>query len=195
METLDDIKRLIAFDYKRKTTKWSKEDMSCEVVLVGDSMVAYYQTQLKMCLQGIAGDTTAGVLKRVDLIKKTHASTVFLHVGTNDIVLESIQINQTIQHIQNIVHRLSPMHVIVISPLPVIETKISSLNQERTNRHLEMLTNKIIESFPENHLDLFHEFISQHEISSLYQEDGLHLNEHGYLIYESHLNAILKEIR
>jgi lysophospholipase L1-like esterase len=195
MDTLEDIKRLIASDYKRKTTRWSKEARMCDVILAGDSMVAYYQTHLPICLQGIAGDTTLGLLNRLDLIKKTNPSHVFIHVGTNDIILDDISIFQTIENLKTIEKMLFPIKVKVISPLPVIEKRVSQLNHQRTNLHLKTLTQNIKEVFPNNHLDLFHVFFHMNDLESHFKEDGLHLNDRGYNVYESYLKLKLEEIR
>lgn len=194
MDTLEDIKRLIALDYQRKTMKWSKETNTCDVLLAGDSMVSYFKTQLNISLQGIAGDTTKGLLNRIQLIKKTQASHVFIHIGTNDIVLEDMTIDQTMDHLKQIIDILKPAKSIIITPLPVVESQISALNKNRTNRHLKSLTHRIVNAFPNQHMNIFDDMINRHNMAYFYQDDGLHLNEHGYAIYESYIKTILEEL-
>ena len=184
MDSLEDIKVLIKKDYQRKITTWKKQTISCDTLLVGDSMVAYYKPKINLCLQGIAGDTSTGVLQRVDVIRLVNPKRIYIHIGTNDIVLESLTLDQTMLNLHHIKHALHDFKVIFMTPMPVIESKISFHNKKRTNAHLEALANRIKETFNEHVLDMFKEMTTLDFLDQYYQEDGLHLNELGYSIYE-----------
>lgn len=184
MDSIDEIKKLIAKDYQQKVNRWKKQTMRCDTLLVGDSMVAYYKPTLNICLQGIAGDTSKGLFERIDVIIPFNPKRIYIHIGTNDIVLESMTISQTMDYLNQIKHALIHFDVIFITPMPVIESKISIHNKNRTNAHLEALTHHIKNTFKEKCLDVFDVMVSLDSYDQYYKEDGLHLNDFGYMIYE-----------
>jgi lysophospholipase L1-like esterase len=193
MESVVDIKKIIKEDYEKKTHQWKQKVWSCDEVLVGDSMVAYFLPSKPMCLMGIAGDTSLGVLNRIDTIKHAHASHILIHIGTNDIVLEDMEIEDTIDKLKEIKHALSESRVTFITPMPVIESNMSINNIKRTNHHLKALTSRILETFNENVMNMNEAFHDLNDLESYYKEDGLHLNKKGYTIYEEILKTYLKK--
>ena len=193
MESVVDIKKIIKEDYEKKTHQWKQKVWSCDEVLVGDSMVAYFLPSKPMCLMGIAGDTSLGVLNRIDIIKHAHASHILIHIGTNDIVLEDMEIEETIDKLKEIKHALSESRVTFITPMPVIESNMSINNIKRTNHHLKALTTRILETFNENVMNMNEAFHDLNDLESYYKEDGLHLNKKGYMIYEEILKTYLKK--
>lgn len=193
MESVVDIKKIIKEDYEKKTHQWKQKVWSCDEVLVGDSMVAYFLPSKPMCLMGIAGDTSLGVLNRIDTIKHAHASHILIHIGTNDIVLEDMEIEETIVKLKEIKHALSESRVTFITPMPVIESNMSINNIKRTNHHLKALTTRILETFNENVMNMNEAFHDLNDLESYYKEDGLHLNKKGYTIYEEILKTYLKK--
>jgi lysophospholipase L1-like esterase len=193
MESVVDIKKIIKEDYEKKTHQWKQKVWSCDEILVGDSMVAYFLPSKPMCLMGIAGDTSLGVLNRIDTIKHAHASHILIHIGTNDIVLEDMEIEDTIDKLKEIKHALSESRVTFITPMPVIESNMSINNIKRTNHHLKALTTRILETFNENVMNMNEAFHDLNDLESYYKEDGLHLNKKGYTIYEEILKTYLKK--
>jgi len=193
MESVVDIKKIIKEDYEKKNHQWKQKVWSCDEVLVGDSMVAYFLPSKPMCLMGIAGDTSLGVLNRIDTIKHAHASHILIHIGTNDIVLEDMEIEETIVKLKEIKHALSESRVTFITPMPVIESNMSINNIKRTNHHLKALTTRILETFNENVMNMNEAFHDLNDLESYYKEDGLHLNKKGYTIYEEILKTYLKK--
>jgi lysophospholipase L1-like esterase len=156
-------------------------------------MVAYFLPSKPMCLMGIAGDTSLGVLNRIDTIKHAHASHILIHIGTNDIVLEDMEIEDTIDKLKEIKHALSESRVTFITPMPVIESNMSINNIKRTNHHLKALSTRILETFNENVMNMNEAFHDLNDLESYYKEDGLHLNKKGYTIYEEILKTYLKK--
>jgi lysophospholipase L1-like esterase len=193
MESVMDIKKIIKEDYEKKTHQWKQKVWSCDEVLVGDSMVAYFLPSKPMCLMGIAGDTSLGVFNRIDTIKHAHASHILIHIGTNDIVLEDMEIEETIVKLKEIKHALSASRVTFITPIPVIESNMSINNIKRTNHHLKALTSRILETFNDNVMNMNEAFHDLNDLESYYKEDGLHLNKKGYMIYEEILKTYLKK--
>lgn len=142
---------------------------------------------------GIAGDTSLGVLNRMDTIKHANATHILIHVGTNDIVLENMEIEETIVKLKEIKHALSECKVTFITPMPVIESNMSINNIKRTNQHLKKLTAVILETFSKNVMDMNFLFNSLDDLDTHYKDDGLHLNKLGYELYETYLRQYLKE--
>lgn len=191
MDSVTEIKKIIKDDYEKKVRQWKQKVWSCDEVLVGDSMVAYFLPSKPMCLMGIAGDTSLGVLNRIDTIKHAHASHILIHIGTNDIVLEDMEIEETIVKLKEIKHALSESRVTFMTPMPVIESNMSINNIKRTNKHLKALASRISNTFKKDVIDLNHVFDNIHDLDTYYKEDGLHLNQLGYNLYETYLHQYL----
>ena len=193
MDSVLEIKKIIKDDYEKKVLQWKQKEWSCDEILVGDSMVAYFTPSKPMCLMGIAGDTSVGVLNRIDTIKHANASHVLIHIGTNDIVLEDMEIEETIDKLKEIRHALSESKVTFITPMPVIESKMSINNIKRTNHHLKALTYHILETFKDSVINMNEAFLHLDDLESYYIDDGLHLNKKGYIIYEEILKTYLQK--
>lgn len=191
MDSVVEIKKIIKDDYDKKVLQWKQKIWTCDEVLVGDSMVAYFIPSKPMCLMGIAGDTSVGVLNRIDTIKHTKAHHILIHIGTNDIVLEDMEIEETIVKLEEIKNALSECKITFITPMPVIESKMSINNVKRTNQHLKKLTAGMLESFSKNVVDMNLLFNRLDDLDTYYKDDGLHLNKLGYELYETHLNTYL----
>lgn len=146
--------------------------------------------------RGISGDTTLGVLDRMDEIVKRKPRKIFILIGINDI---SLQIDKSIilTNYQGIISKIkkdSPRTAIyILSILPTNDAfdtfkkhqgKMDVI--EEVNTALEKLAkdNKVV------FLNIFLEFLDEEgKLSKQYTNDGLHLLGAGYL----HWASILKK--
>lgn len=73
-----------------------------DILILGDSLVegcdySYLFPEYNVVCQGIGGDTTEGLLNRLDLAEKTGAKNIFIQIGINDLMhrisLETIENN------------------------------------------------------------------------------------------------------
>lgn len=194
MKTIEDIKKLIQRDYERKVKRFLSMP-PCKVLLVGDSMVDYYKPKINICKQGIAGDTSIGVKNRINAIINVKPKQVIIHVGTNDLVLTTLTIKETVDHLIHMREVLRPIPVFFCTPIPVDETAIDDNNKSRTNEKLHALRQHMILSFNQHEIiDLYPIFDQDHGLpKTLHTGDGLHLNEKGYEVYERSLYTYIKE--
>lgn len=192
MRHIKEIKALIQKDYINKTKKFAAMS-PCQKVLVGDSMVAYFKTPSTWCNQGIAGDTTEGVLNRISLVNQLNPEIVVVHVGTNDLVLTELSLQDTLKNLKRITQQITANTCYICTPCPVDENAMDSNNVLRTNAKLKQLSAMIHDAFP-NHMviDLFSVFESNNQLPQKFHTgDGLHLNEVGYEIYYRILNSYM----
>ena len=183
---LEAIWQIIQKDYQNKVAYFKKFARKVDHLIVGDSMVAYYKPTLNIHKQGIAGDTTEGVLNRIDLIHLYHPSKVFLNIGTNDLVFTNDSDIDIVKRIQTIVDQLQAYDVCVILPLPVDPYYFQIKNQPRTNARLYQLKILMLEKIKDATLiDMYETFLCEDVLCKEYHTDGLHLNKKGYDVYET----------
>ncbi len=162
------------------------------IIFLGDSLTEWFELNkyfpgLAIINEGIAGDTTFGVLQRLEDIIRKPAKKIFLMIGINDVFNdfpeENIIENQQLI-IEQIITLAAPAELIVQSLLPVNERMFGSsdpLNQliRRINNHLQHHCNSNKVQF----LDLYTEFLSGDEMNREYTTDGGHLSKKGYQVW------------
>lgn len=184
--SLEAIWQLIQKDYQNKVTYFKKYAKKVDHLIVGDSMVAYYKPTLNIHKQGIAGDTTEGVLKRIDVIHLYAPKKVFLHIGTNDLVFTNDSDEDIVKRIQSIIDQLQAYNVYFILPLPVDPRYFQIKDQPRTNERLYQLKTLILEKIKHATLiDMYETFLCKDVLCKQFHSDGLHLNADGYALYET----------
>ncbi|NQT76794.1 MAG: hypothetical protein HQ565_03700 [Bacteroidetes bacterium] len=158
------------------------------IIFLGDSLTEWFELNkyfpgLAIINEGIAGDTTFGVLQRLEDIIKKPAKKIFVMIGINDVFNdfpeENIIENQQLI-IEQIITLAAPAELIVQSLLPVNEHMLGSGGYlkliRRINNHLQHHCNSNKVQF----LDLYTEFLSGDEMNREYTTDGGHLSEKGY---------------
>jgi lysophospholipase L1-like esterase len=178
--------QIIQKDYQNKVAYFKKYAKKVDHLIVGDSMVAYYKPTLNIHKQGIAGDTTEGVLKRIDVIHLYQPNKVFLHIGTNDVVFTNDSDIEIVHRIQTIIDQLQAYDVYFILPLPVDPQYFQIKDQPRTNARLYSLKTLLLEKIKHaTMIDMYDAFLCHGVLCKQYHSDGLHLNEKGYGLYET----------
>ncbi|MDR9895429.1 SGNH/GDSL hydrolase family protein [Aetokthonos hydrillicola Thurmond2011] len=172
-------------------------------ILAGDSLSLWFPiellpTQRNWLNQGISGETSTGLLKRLKLFDVTKPQTIFVMIGINDLIKgasdEIILDNQ--RQIILYLQRAHPKTQIVIQSilpragesaiwkggeklLAVSNSRIRQLNRQLQNT----AANEGVK-----YLDLYPLFANQHgELRPELSTDGLHLNAQGYLVWSSAL--------
>ena len=179
-------------------------------ILAGDSISLWFpQTLLPQkrhwLNQGISGETSAGLLKRLDLFDQTKPETIFVMIGINDLI-KGIDDKTLLDHQQEIVRSLRDAHpkaqIVLQSILPhagvgakwegrdrlraVPESRIQDLN-----RQLEAIARQEGVYF----LDLYPLFTdAQSDLRADLSTDGLHLNAQGYQIWSIALQVYSREV-
>ncbi len=172
-------------------------------VLAGDSLSMWFPTKLlppdRIWLnQGISGETSVGLLKRLQLFDRTLPDTVFVMIGINDLLRgasdEGILNNQR-QIIRDLRWAHPKAQVVVQSILPHSGEQSTWENRDRLlaipnsriraiNRRLKEIANSENVSY----LDLQPLFAdADGNLPKELSTDGLHLNDRGYLVWRSAL--------
>jgi lysophospholipase L1-like esterase len=158
-------------------------------VVVGDSLSLWLPAQALpnshiWLNQGISGDTTKNILRRVNAFKQTRPDSIYLMAGVND--LRKGESDETIlRNLRQIMRQLRSNHgdanIMVQSILPT-SIGISSDRIQNLNQAIELIAyqEKV------NYLDLYSRFVTeQGQMPTELSTDGLHLNGRGYSIWSS----------
>ncbi len=128
--------------YLNKTSFFVEHNKHVDIVMLGDSLTDNAEwgillPQVNIADHGISGDTTLGVLNRLDLAINTNASKVFVMIGVNDLY-KGIGIEEVVTNYRKIVNELveNKVDVYIQSTLFLAEgnarlnKKIVQLNEE-----------------------------------------------------------------
>ncbi len=138
--------------------------------------------------RGIGGDTSDGILYRLDEVTASHPDKIFLLIGTNDLRNEKTPeyIIQRITQITKKIKKDSPGTILYLqSVLPTYnrpERPISSI--KAINKGIQ----KLADYSNVFYIDLFSHFANPSDKEQLYVDfslDGLHLNGKGYLKWKT----------
>lgn len=164
-----------------------------DIVFLGDSLtdIGEWQELFKNARiknRGISGDTTKGILNRIDEVIDSQPQKIFIMIGINDLTKGS-SVDETFNNYQNILSIFQKENpktkVFVQSVLPVNNQKHPNIGANNKiidlNNRLKDLAKKI--SF--NYIDLFSDFLdSDNQLDAQYTTDGIHLNGQGYLLWK-----------
>lgn len=172
-------------------------------VLAGDSLSLWFPSELlptnnHWLNQGVSGESSAGLLKRLKLLDKTQPKAIFVMIGINDLIrgtkAQTILKNQ--RQIMRYLRKTHPKATIVVQSilphagkdatwegkkklLKIPNSRIRTLNQQ-----LQAIATKEGVKY----LDLYSLFADQQGNMRLeLTTDGLHLSSQGYLVWGSAL--------
>lgn len=196
--------------YEQWVTQLGREAMAMAenrpqrlTILAGDSLTLWFPNDLlppdrTWLNQGISGEVSQGLLKRLYLFDQVQAETIFVMIGINDLIRGTD--DQTIlENYYKIIQDLRWVHpqaeIVLQSILPHSGQEATWEGRDRLleipnqrirglNQQLKAMAN----SMEIYYLDLHPLFTDRK--GNLRQElttDGLHLNEQGYLVWRSAL--------
>ncbi|QWB96446.1 hypothetical protein KHQ89_03170 [Mycoplasmatota bacterium] len=198
---LEQLKKLIDKDYQRHVKRFDQLKPDKPIVFLGDSMVAYFPLSKfnlnhKVHNLGIPGDTTSGVLARIEQVYRLKPKQVIIHVGLNDFVLTEHKTNDIFNQLLKI-YRLLNDHIKDVKVTFVNLTPINKSNYQnqmfvkyRTLEDADELNDRLLKQNIFEVIDLFESLVDEkHELKHEFTTDGIHLNELGYKLY---FNKLLK---
>ena len=143
----------------------------------------------KIINRGIGGDTTEGILKRIDFLKNCNPDAVFLLIGTNDLsqgkTPDEIIINYG-KIIKTITEYNPRLNLFIQSVLP-INTNLFILPPKYDNNTIQLLNKMIknLEGGRVKYINLYDKFLDDNgNLKIEYSNDGLHLTGTGYLQWQ-----------
>ncbi|MGI2906544.1 SGNH/GDSL hydrolase family protein [Tolypothrix sp. VBCCA 56010] len=164
-------------------------------VLVGDSLSMWFPAQKlptgKLWLnQGISGDTSSGVLKRLSFFSKTRPDVIYVMAGINDL-RNGVSDETILRNHRRIIRTLKQSHpeslIIIQSILPTRQPKIPNTRIRHINEQLA----EIAKEQQVNYLNIHNWFTdSEGNLREDLTTDGLHLSTRGYDVWRWALQQV-----
>lgn len=185
------IKTTYKIQYNERTSLFENVPTAhADVVFLGDSITQNglwdeLFPDVSLVNRGIRGDTTNGVLKRLDNVVKLQPKKIFLMIGVNDLqyrIDKEKILNNYSKIVETIRAKLPDTKVYVQSILPVVENKRPIKNEDidYLNTNIKKLTNGENIIF----LDINSELkTDNNELDEKYTVDGEHLTGDAYSIW------------
>ncbi|MGI8504271.1 MAG: SGNH/GDSL hydrolase family protein [Hassallia sp.] len=190
--TYEDWKTLLALEAKAIAQGQGTNHLN---VLVGDSLSMWFPAQKlptgKLWLnQGISGDTSSGVLKRLSFFSKTRPDVIYVMAGINDL-RNGVSDETILRNHRRIIRTLKQSHpeslIIVQSILPTRQPKIPNTRIRHINEQLA----EIAKEQHVNYLNI-HNWFTDYD-GNLREDlttDGLHLSTRGYDVWQWALQQV-----
>jgi len=191
-QTYEDWKRLLALEAKAIAQGQGANHLS---ILVGDSLSMWFPREKlpsgQLWLnQGISGDTSSGILKRLGAFSATRPNVIYVMAGINDL-RKGVSDEAILRNHRRIIRILRQNHpkaqIIVQSILP---TRLSTISNSRIRNINEQLV-LIAKQQGANYLNIYGWFTDmQGNLRPELTTDGLHLSQEGYDVWQSVLQQI-----
>mgnify|MGYP001793633100 CR=1 FL=1 len=194
--TYQDWKRLLALEARAMTRGQGKNRLS---IMLGDSLSLWFPTKGlptgKLWLnQGISGDTSTGILRRLSAFSSTKPEAIYIMAGVNDL-RKGTSDKVILSNHRRIVRRLKITHpnsyIIIQSILPTRRPKISNIRIRKLNTQLA----RIAKEEGVNYVNIHKWFTDfKGELRQELTTDGLHLSLDGYEVWQSAIEQIEKKL-
>jgi len=165
---------------------FKKSGEQISIVMVGDSITAGCEwnelfSRNDIANRGIYGDSTAGVLNRIDSILKLHPSKAFLMIGSNDIA-SGAPADVIVENYKRIILKLKNSAALFVQ-----STLFRRKMEIGINAEIGVLNERIKSFCLQNnvvYIDLNPALAPRGYLDKTYSNDGVHLNGEGYLIWK-----------
>jgi lysophospholipase L1-like esterase len=179
------------------------------IVFIGDSLTQRYPLSdfypnLPTYNRGIDGDTTTGLLKRLDVsVFDLKPAMVVLQIGTNDVQIAGLPFEATVENIQTIIQTirvtLPDVTVVLVSLYPVYESVDKLIEKmvvgPRKNADLKWI-NDHLKTIPDVvYVDMYSHLLGANgELELRYTKEGLHLSLNGYAKVTDILKPVIEAL-
>lgn len=185
-------------DYTMRTSLFEELREHREIVMLGDSLTARgewgeFFPGASIANRGIGGDTTAGMLSRLDPIIAMKPKVVFILAGINDLGTHR-DVPEILNTYQKIIEALtdSGTNVFVQSTLYVSRPSRLSNNADITHINAEMKAYCLAGNKCQ-FIDLNTSLSPKGRLDRDYTGDGIHLNGKGYLAWVKAISEAMAE--
>lgn len=177
----------------RVTTFKNSRKNNGEIIFLGDSLIEICEwselfNNSLIRNRGISGDTTYGVLNRLEEVTGTKPSKIFMMVGINDIgkCRPTQSIIEDYEKILNKIKADSPgTKIYVQSVLPINKEKFTTHTRVEEILELNSNLNKLCDKVQVEYINLYPLFVvADNKLNPQYTTAGIHLNGDGYLIWK-----------
>lgn len=206
-QQLFSLKKALDIKAQRRIQKYIQEERNKgEIVFAGDSIIENFRVDeyfdQTVINRGLGGYTTKDFLKVIDeIIVPLEPSKLFLHIGSNDLVLIPSTPDETIDNVITVIENLktklphTKIYFFSLTPvLPLTNKKTRALYvANRTNQMIDYINDKLKEKI-ENYIDINNNLKDGLGIlEEWYTDDGIHLNHYGYLEIVRDVNKYLED--
>ncbi len=187
--------------YKDRIAKFKANPLEFgDIVFIGNSITeqggnwAERFDNAKIKNRGIGGDVTAGVIARLKEIYYYKPEKVFLKIGINDLFHRDLNpeyVANNIKLIVVLIHQESPKTKIFVQT--ILPSRDNNPSKERI-----AATNSILKAMASTDylqvIDLHSVFANEKDLlKSEYTNDGLHLTEAGYVVWQNYIRNLVNE--
>ncbi|TAD76916.1 MAG: hypothetical protein EA001_11470 [Oscillatoriales cyanobacterium] len=180
-------------------------------VLTGDSLslafpVRLLPNQAAWLNQGVSGETTRGLLRRLSDISQLQPEAIFVAIGINDL-LQGVGEDTIVENQRAIVRELRSAHPrsrIVLQSLLPHRGRLSTwegrarLERAQTAK-LKRINNRLAQVARDERVDYLNLFAMFSDNTGILHPDlttdGLHLSDRGYLVWRAALDSYLQLLR
>ncbi len=164
-------------------------------ILLGDSLSMWFPNSLlpsgRLWLnQGISGDTTSGILKRLDIFAKTQPNAIYILAGINDLKRQ-VPVAEILKNYQKILDYLQqnyPDTQILVQSIFPTQLPTETLTFSIPNTLIRELNQNLAQQVRDQgslYLDFHQRFTNtQGHIRSELTTDGVHLSLEGYKVWQ-----------
>ena len=147
--------------------------------------------------RGIMGDSTEGVLNRLNQITQSKPQKIFIMIGINDL-LNNIETTKILDNYQKIITTIrvnSPKTKIYIESVLPLNFELDKTKRSINNQNISDFNNNL-KNFADNsnifYIDLYSIFLdSSNQLDKQHTLDGIHLNGQGYLIWKNEVSKYI----
>lgn len=173
--------------YLDKQSFFRQHGRTYDVVMIGDSITDGAEWEalfpsVNIANRGIFGDTTAGVLARIDSITSTQADKAFVMIGINDFS-RGASVPEVYANYTNIVMQLKQQDMVVY----IQSTILGGARKADVNPQIEALNADLkkfaIATDGVTYLDLNAGLAQNGSLDPQYSRDEVHLNGAGYAVW------------
>jgi lysophospholipase L1-like esterase len=174
-----------------------------DILLVGDSLTD--QGEWNELLnnpylknRGISGDTTDGILYRIEQIVEGQPRKIFIMIGANDFWHEKKSIAEVLQNYKLILDTFQKKapntKVYVQSLLPIDNTNFNVTLDNSTLSEFNQQLEQLVEDYPYQYINLYPHFLNpDNQLDLQYTSDGVHLNGRGYLVWRNQIEKYINK--
>lgn len=172
-----------------------------EIIFLGDSLIEICEwnelfSSPLIKNRGISGDTTYGVLNRLEEVTEAKPRKIFMMLGINDIgkCRSTQSIIDDYEKILNKIKIDSPSTKIYVhSVLPINKEKFITHTKVEEILDLNSALNKLCDKLQVKYINLYPLFVtSDNKLNPKYTTGGIHLNGDGYLIWKEAIKDLCK---
>lgn len=180
-----------------KVSLWRELNSKAKIVMLGDSITEGVDwneltSDSAFLNRGISGDTTFGILKRIDQVVKAEPQVVFIMIGVNDFGCK-ISVETVFCNYVKILNTLTSEKITVVVQSTIYSnSKYTSVNEKikKLNEKLKRYCSEVNTIF----LDLNSVLSANDCLRDEYTYDGIHLHASAYVIWKDLIEDLLLNI-